>query len=135
MRPERLALGAAMGSFAASSSARAIGCVGARSAIVSRPALTRSAIAQPACRGSTSDSGPGQKASHQFPRSGVDDGVALGLLEPKHMHDQRIEARALLGGEHLGDRRGVERIGAEPVHRLGWKGDDIAARQGFRGAV
>ena len=71
----------------------------------------------------------------QFPRSVVDGGVALSLRQPEHMHDQRIEAGALLGGKHLGNRRGVERIGPEPVHRLGGKGHDLAPRQGFRGAA
>ena len=43
------------------------------------------------------------EGAHQFPRSVVDGGVALGLLEPEHMHDQRIEAGPVLGGKHLGN--------------------------------
>ena len=43
------------------------------------------------------------------------------------MHDQRVEARPLFGGKHLGDGARVERIGAEPVDGLGGKGHDIAA--------
>src|SRR5207344_3338368 len=61
-RPERLALGAAMGSLAALRRSRAVLLLGERSATVSRPALTRSAMAQPDLRGSTRDTGPGQKA-------------------------------------------------------------------------
>ena len=49
------------------------------------------------------------------------------------MHDQRIEARPLLGGEHLGDGARIERIGAEPVDGLGRKGDDLAAGERVRG--
>ena len=49
------------------------------------------------------------------------------------MHDQRIEARPLLGGEHLGDGARIERIGPEPVDRLGGKSDDLAASQRLRG--
>ena len=49
------------------------------------------------------------------------------------MHDQRIEARPLLGGEHLGDGARIERIGAEPIDGLGRKGDDIAAGERLRG--
>ena len=59
--------------------------------------------------------------------------IALGRLESRHMHDQRVEARPLLGGEHLGDGARVERIGAEPVDRLGRKSDDLAASQRLRG--
>ena len=61
-RPERLALGAAIGSPASASSACATGCAGALSAMVSRPALTRSAMPQAGRFFSTSDSGPGQNA-------------------------------------------------------------------------
>ncbi len=43
------------------------------------------------------------------------------------MHDQRVEAGPLLGGEHLGDGARIERIGADPVDRLGGKGHDLAA--------
>ena len=48
------------------------------------------------------------------------------------MHDQRIEARPFLGGEHLGHGARIERIGAEPIDRLGGKGDDIAAGERLR---
>ena len=47
------------------------------------------------------------------------------------MHDQRVEARPLLGGEDLGDGGRVERIGAEPIDRLGGEGDDVAPSERF----
>ena len=62
-RPERLALGAAMGSADAARRAWATGCAGDLSAIVSSPALTRSAMPQAGRFFSTSDKGPGQNAS------------------------------------------------------------------------
>ena len=48
------------------------------------------------------------------------------------MHDQRIEARPLLGGEHACHGARIECVGAEAVDRLGRKGDDIAAGERFR---
>ena len=60
-RPERLALGAAMGRPAASMSARATGCAGMRTATVASPAVTRRGTFS--LFGKISVSGPGQKAS------------------------------------------------------------------------
>ena len=51
------------------------------------------------------------------------------------MHDQRIEARPLLGREDLGHRGRVQRIGAEPIDGLGRKRDDIAAGKRLRGLL
>ena len=61
--PERLALGAAIGRSAARSSAWATGCAGTLSAMVSRPAVARSATGQPACLAITRVRAPGQSAS------------------------------------------------------------------------
>ena len=63
IRPDRLALGAAIGSAALAMSAWATGWAGALSAIVSRPALARSAIPQVERLLKTSVKGPGQNAS------------------------------------------------------------------------
>jgi hypothetical protein len=56
-RPNRFALGAAMGVALARISASATGCVGIRTATVGRPAVTRSGMQS--ALGSTSVSGPG----------------------------------------------------------------------------
>ena len=135
MRPERLALGAAMGSFTASSSALRNRMVrGAkRNGVETGADEVGNGAVSLARQHQRQWSRP--EGAHQFPRSVVDGGVALRLCQSEHMHDQRIEARAVLGGKDLGDSGGVERIGAEPVHRLGGKGDDLAPRQGFRGAA
>ena len=61
IRPERLALGAAMGLPAALSKARATGWAGMRMAMLSRPAVTSSEIGVSGRRFSTRVSGPGQK--------------------------------------------------------------------------
>jgi hypothetical protein len=62
-RPERLALGAAIGRPTARMSARGKGCAGTRSARLSSPALASSDTGQSGARGSTSVSGSGQKRS------------------------------------------------------------------------
>ena len=49
------------------------------------------------------------------------------------MHDQRVEARAFLGGEDFRHGVGVARIGAEPIDRLGGKRHDLAAGKRLRG--
>ena len=51
------------------------------------------------------------------------------------MHDQRVEARPLLGGEHLGHGARVERVGTQPIDRLGGKGDDLASGERLRGLL
>ncbi|MNJ42298.1 hypothetical protein D3C77_372620 [compost metagenome] len=61
-RPDRLALGAATGHPAAAMSRSATSWAGIRTATVDRPAVTRGETA-PGTAGSTSVSGPGQKAS------------------------------------------------------------------------
>src|SRR3989344_3587704 len=59
--PLALALGAASGAPLAASSACIARCPGTRSAIVSSPAVAMLATGQPAVRGTTKVSGPGQK--------------------------------------------------------------------------
>ena len=54
------------------------------------------------------------EGADQFPRSVVDGGVALRLLKPEHMHDQRIEAGAVLGGKHLGDAEASSALAPSP---------------------
>src|SRR5262249_52770953 len=65
------------------------------------------------------------------PRLGVEDREFGGFRLVAHMHDQRIKARALLGGEYLADRKFIERVGAEAINRFGRKGDELALAQDF----
>src|SRR5579875_1133121 len=50
------------------------------------------------------------------------------------MHDQRVEARPLLGGKDPGDGVRVCRIAAQAVDGLGRKGDELPGAQQFGGA-
>jgi hypothetical protein len=54
---------------------------------------------------------------------------APGGGEIRHMHDQRIEGRPLLGGIKPRHRCIVGGIGAEAVDRFGWKRDEAAGCQ------
>jgi len=47
------------------------------------------------------------------------------------MDDQRIEARPAFGGEDLGHRFVLGRIGAQPINGLGREGDQLALDQGL----
>ena len=71
--------------------------------------------------------GPWPEGFCKLARGSVEKSVGFSLDEPEHMHDQRIEAWPLFGGEDLGDCGAVERVGAEPIDRLGGKRDDVAA--------
>jgi hypothetical protein len=55
------------------------------------------------------------------------------LFERGDMHDQRIEARPVLGGKDLGHGLVLRRIGAETVDGLGRKGDELPFDQRFDG--
>ena len=66
MPPDRLALGAATGTLAASSNCREMGWAGMRNATVSPPALTISDNGQLAVRLTMSDMGPGQNLAANF---------------------------------------------------------------------
>ena len=63
IRPERLALGAAIGRAARANRSCARGCPGTRSAMLSNPAEVSQAIGQSVARLTTILSGPGQKRS------------------------------------------------------------------------
>ena len=68
---DRLALGAAIGRSTARSRACAMAWLGTRTAMVSSPAVARSATGQSGCLASTRDSAPGQNANaSRRPRSG-----------------------------------------------------------------
>ena len=124
----RFALGAASGSPRACSSPSATGCAGTRTATVSAPAVTIAGTA--AHFGNTSVNGPGQKCSANCWASlGQVRGQLASLLRVGHMHDQRIVARSAFGGKNPGHRRGIQRIGAQAINRLGWKGHKAAAAQ------
>lgn len=70
-RPERLAEGAAIAPPNSRSKARAVGCEGTRTAIVSKPAVASSDTGAEARRDSTKLNGPGQKRSARRRASGV----------------------------------------------------------------
>ncbi len=60
-------------------------------------------------------------------------GDAANLLRTRDVDDEGIEGRAGLDLEHAGDRRRVERIGAQAVDGLGGEGYDAARFQQARG--
>ena len=141
---ERFALGAAMGSPAASSSEIATGCAGTRRATVGPPAAASATTPpSPSRRATTSVSGPGQKAR----------GEALGRVRPGggdlargarvcDVHDERVARGPALGRVDRAHGVGVVGAGAEAVHRLGGEGDEApptdplrCARDGPTGAV
>ncbi len=78
---------------------------------------------------------PRPEGFRELSRNDIDHGMRFRLLQPQHMHDQRIEARPLFRREDLGDSGCVQRIGAEPIDSLGRKRDDIAARKRLRGLL
>ena len=67
--------------------------------------------------------------------AGVKDGQWLGFGEAGNMQDQRVEARPPLGGEDRGDGPLVGCVGAEPIDRLGRKGDELSRAQQPGGAL
>ena len=106
-------------------SARAMGLSGIRTPTVSNPAVNRSGT----CGrfGKTSVSGPGQKTPRQ----------PLGSLRPFphqparhldriHMDDQRARRRPAFRSVDLFYRRGIERVSAQSINRLGRKRDQLA---------
>ena len=65
------------------------------------------------------------------PRGGVEQALGLGGLEARHMGDERVEARALLGLVDARHGFGPRRVGAEAVDGLGREGDEPAVAQEF----
>ena len=118
--PKRLALGAAMGTPAASISASATGWAGMRMPTLSRPAVQASGTMSRL--GSSRVSGPGMKrcasfraearpASHQ----------PLGHGDRADVHDDRVPGGPLLGGEDAQHRLAVQRVGPQSVN--GFRGN------------
>ena len=103
--PETLADGATTGPPNARRISRATGCAGTRTAMVSSPAVARSATGQPAAFGSTSVSGPGQNAFASLIGLRVEPRDAPCGGEIADMGDQRIERRPALGLIQPRDRR------------------------------
>ena len=68
MRPDKLADGAAIGRSASDNRALTFSGAGTRSAIVSRPAVTKREIEDGARNGTTTVMGPGQKLLRQLQR-------------------------------------------------------------------
>ena len=122
---KRLALGAAIGTPASRISACAIGLRGHANAhrIQSR--------GQPIRNMRLFRQHQRQRPGPKFPRQ------FFGSLRPlahqaarhfdgTHVNDQRARRRPALRGIDFFDRRGVERVGSQPVDRLGWKCDQFA---------
>ena len=97
-----------------------------RSAIVSSPAVTSGWMPEPFARGSTSVSGPGQKASASSPRQLIENRDLPGHGQAGDMRDQRVETRPALGLENPRDGDAVGRISGEAIDRLGRDSDDFA---------
>ena len=110
----------------------ATGCAGTRTATLSRPASARSATVQSGCFGSTSVSGPGQNAAASFSAAALKRADAPRRGDIRDMGDQRIERGPALGGIEPGHGLAVAGIGAEPVDRLGRKGDQPAGGEAAR---
>ena len=109
----------------------ASGCAGTRIATLGRPARTSGEIAAVDQR-----QDQGQRAGPE--RLGQPQGVAVepgdggGGGEVGQVQDQRVEGRAVLGGEDAGDGAVVGRVGAEAVDGFGREGDEAAGRAGRR---
>ncbi len=100
--------------------------------MVSRPAVARSATGHPAALGSTSVSGPGQNASASRAARRRNSRQRPRRREIGDVRDQRIESRPALGGIEPRHRLAIAGVGAEPVNRLGRKGDEPAGRKNAR---
>ena len=130
--PERLAEGATTGRPKAMRMSRATGWSGTRTAMLSRPAVARSATAQVGAFGSTSVSGPGQSAAAS--RSAVASNCASfrAAARSRDMGDQRIERGSALGVIEARHRDAVLRVSAKAIDGLGRKGDEPAGRKAAR---
>ena len=131
--PDKFADGATTGRPNARRMSRARGCAGTRIAIVSRPAVARSATAQSVVFGSTSVSGPGQKASAERHRLRVEAGNPHRGADIPDMGDQRIERGPALGLVEPRNRACVGGVGAEAVDGLGRERDQPAVFEATRG--
>ena len=111
--------------------ARDHGWAGTRIAMVSSPAVARSATGQSVVFGSTSVSGPGQNACGQRDRVRIE-AARSGVrgLDIADMGDQRIERGPALGLVEPRDRRGIGGVGAEPIDGLGRERDQAALARG-----
>ena len=125
MRPDELALGAASGRPKRAMSSAPKPC-GMRSAIVSRPAVTSGWMPERLASGSTSVSGPGQKASASFSDSGSKTRDLARHRHARDMGDQRIEARPAFCLEDAGDGLAIGRVAGKAVDGLGRDRDDLA---------
>ena len=101
--------------------------------MISSPAVASSDTGQPRVFGSTSVSGPGQNALGEQLRVRIETRERKRRVGARHMRDQRVEARAALGGVKPRDRFAIGRVGAEPVDRLGRKRDQPAVGEHARG--
>ena len=79
--------------------------------------------------GTTRVRGPGQNASASFAAAPLNTALRLRRLRVGNVRDQRVEARAVLGGVDLGYGLRVGRVGAEAVDGLGRKRDEAACAQ------
>ena len=112
---------------------RATAWAGIRIATVSRPAVARSATAQPGAFGSTSVSGPGECLGQRGCR-GVKARDRQGGCDIADMGDQGIEGRPALGLVKVRDCGRIGGIGAEAVDGLGRERDQAAFGQSTCGS-
>ena len=127
--PEILAEGAASGPPKARSSANAAGCDGMRSATLARPARASSQTEPARRRGRDERQRPRPKGLREPKRRRAKPRLAPRRRKIGDMGDQRIEARAALGGVNFGDRARRGGVGAKAVDGLGRKGDESPARK------
>ena len=109
------------------------GCAGTLSAMVSRPAVARSATGQPGCLAITRVSGPGQNAAANCRPASVRRPSRAAASVSGTCTISGLKPRPALGGKDRRHRAAVAGVGAQAVHGLGGKGDEGAAAQGRAG--
>ena len=71
----------------------------------------------------------GPEPARQRQRPGREHRNALRCFQIRHMHDQRVELRAALGGKDAGNRSGIRGIPAQTVNRFGRERDQCPRPQ------
>jgi hypothetical protein len=99
---------------------------GTRSAIVGRPAVTSAAIGRIAAQRHDQGQRPRPMRGGSARASSSEIADRFGLRRGPHVDDQRIEARAALGGVDARDRFGIGGVGGEAVDGLGRHRDRLA---------
>ena len=128
-RENRFALGAAIGTPAISTRARATRWTGTRIATFGSPAVTMSGMVGRFGRISVKRAGPKRQPEQSRARRNGG-GKRRELADVCDVDDERVCRRALFGREDSGDGRFVLRVCAQSVDRLGRKRDELARPQG-----